>query len=77
MPPRIDHDTEAQTSRIGRYQDALLLWLKWNEAHQRMTGALYASRRDPQQIEQLMDRLDQLRAEAVRLSQELLDSAGQ
>jgi hypothetical protein len=58
----------------NKYQEALLVWLRWNDAHERITTSLYGAGQDTRQIEQMLDHLDQLRMQAVRLSQELLDS---
>ncbi|MCH8046404.1 MAG: hypothetical protein IID44_22065 [Planctomycetes bacterium] len=57
-----------------RYQDALLLWLRWNNAYERVTATLYDARHDPRKQEQLLDEMDQLRQQAVDFSRELLDS---
>ena len=61
-------------SQGERYQDALLLWLRWNNAYERVTATLYDARHDPRKQEQLLDEMDQLRQQAVDFSRELLDS---
>ena len=63
-----------QAALRDRYQDALLLWLRWNNAYERVTAAIYDARQDPKKQEQLMDEMDQLRQQAVEISHELLDS---
>ena len=63
-----------EASVAQRYQDALLLWLRWNNAYERVTAAIYDSRQDPCEQEELMDQMDQLRQQAVAMSHELLDS---
>ncbi len=74
MPVDVRKDNPAAINPWAKYQEALLLWVRWNDAHERITGALFRSDQDPQAIEQALDQLDQLRAEAVRLSQQLLDA---
>ena len=64
----------AEASQGERYQDALLLWLRWNNAYERVTATLYDARHDPRKQEQLLDEMDQLRQQAVDFSRELLDS---
>jgi hypothetical protein len=77
MQPHVDDRRSTGSALAGRFQEALLLWLRWNDAHQRMTGLLYESRQDQRTVEELLDQLDRLRQEAVQLSQELLDKSGQ
>ena len=71
---RQDPSDRGQASLGERYQDALLLWLRWNSAYERSTAALYDARQNPREQEEIMDQMDQLRQQAVNLSRELLDS---
>jgi hypothetical protein len=56
-----------------RLREALLLWLRWNDAYERVTERLYAGQFSPEQTEAVMDEVDDLRREAIRLSHELLN----
>lgn len=56
-----------------RLREALVMWLRWNDAHEKCTERLFCEHCDPRQTEELLDQLDGLRHEAVRLSHELLD----
>jgi hypothetical protein len=71
---RQDPSDRGQTSVGEKYQDALLLWLRWNSDYERSTAALYDARQDPREREEILDQLDQLRHQAVDISRELLDS---
>lgn len=56
-----------------RYQEALTLWLRWNDAQEHIDANLFAARHDIQQATELLDQLDRLRQRAVKLSSQLLD----
>jgi hypothetical protein len=71
----VQKDADAASRLLERHQEALFLWLRWNDAHQRATSVLYDAGEDSARIEQILDQLDQLRLKAVQISQELLDSA--
>jgi hypothetical protein len=47
---------------------ALQLWLRWNDAYEKTTACMFDRGQDRRAIEDLMDQLDQLRLQAVRLS---------
>jgi hypothetical protein len=68
-PPAPAGITEQQL----RWREALVLWLRWNEAYEHVTARMYQPGQDAQQLELLMDQMDQIRSQAIRLSQELLD----
>ena len=55
------------------FREALVSWLRWNEAYERVSTAMYDSQNDPRQLESLMDQMDRLRRRAIKLSHELLD----
>lgn len=55
-----------------RCHEILLLWLRWNEEQQRLTETLFEQREQPEKLEALLDRVDELRREAVANSQQLL-----
>ncbi len=55
-----------------RSHEAIRLWLRWNEAYERVTAEMYQSGGDPRKTEELMDQMDQLRRQAIELSNEVL-----
>jgi len=61
------------TDRELAFRDALIMWLRWNEAHERVTAQLFGENQSQEQLEMTLDQIDQLRAEAIRLSRDLLD----
>lgn len=56
-----------------RWREALVLWLRWNQAYEHATERMFQAGQDPAQIEQLMDQMDELRRQAVAQSHQLLD----
>ena len=62
------------TDAQERYRTALRVWLQWNELHERLCAQLYRAGRDPHSLEEKLDTVDRLRQQAVRLTQELLQS---
>jgi len=66
-------DVETASRLVERCHEALLLWLRWNDAHQQVSRLIYDAGEDASRIEQILDQLDQLRLKAVQASQELLD----
>jgi hypothetical protein len=55
-------------------QQALVLWLRWNDGFEKVTEQMYSAGLEREQAEQVLDELDQVRREAVRLSQVILNS---
>jgi hypothetical protein len=55
------------------HREALLLWLRWNDAYERVTEQLFQIGDDPAAAEAMMDQLDALRREAASKSRALLD----
>jgi hypothetical protein len=78
MDQRIDSAPPTATARLTdvemRCRDALLLWLHWNDAYERVTEAMCRPGQTQDQLESLMDSMDQLRREAIAKSHELLDA---
>jgi hypothetical protein len=77
-----DVPLEASTSspelaKAGEFQararEALSLWVRWNEVYQQVTAAMFDQRQNLEQLQQTMDLADELRRQAVRLTQELLE----
>jgi hypothetical protein len=51
---------------------ALVLWLRWNDAFERVNREMYLRRHEPEVLEALMSQLDELREEAVRQTDAVL-----
>jgi hypothetical protein len=56
-----------------RWREALVLWLRWNQAYEHVAEQMLQAGHDPARLEQLMDQMDELRREAVAQSHQLLD----
>jgi hypothetical protein len=54
------------------WQQALQLWLNWNEAYEQEMACLFKSGQPMQRVEYSMDQLDDARQEAVRLSETII-----
>ncbi|REJ68157.1 MAG: hypothetical protein DWQ31_08460 [Planctomycetota bacterium] len=54
------------------WQEALMLWLSWNRAYERLTAKMCRAGQDQEKLEQLMDEMDQLRVQAIDRSEALL-----
>lgn len=72
-PPSQSIDDNELTEAQLRWREALVCWLRWNEAYENVTAIMYDKRQNPEQLEQLMDQMDALRRRAVELSEQLLD----
>jgi len=69
MPP-------AESSSVDLPQPckkALVLWLQWNDAYEQSIAKMFHCSQDQRALEDMMDRMDRLRRDAVELSQDLLD----
>ena len=58
---------------LGRYKEALRMWLHWNEAYDQLTARMFQVAHDQRQMEDLADHVDRLRAQAVAATRQLLD----
>jgi hypothetical protein len=56
---------------------ALVLWLRWNDAFEKVNRELYSNRQDPETLEVLLSQLDSLRQEAVRRTEAALNAAAE
>ena len=54
------------------YEQVLVLWLRWNDAHERITTELFERRADQLGVEELLSQVDELREQAVKASRTLL-----
>ena len=56
-----------------RWKEALMLWLSWNSTYEKLTSRMCRTGQDKAKIEVLMDEMDQLRRQAIDLSETLID----
>jgi len=56
-----------------QWREALVLWLRWNQAYEHVTEQMFQAGQNPAQLQDIMDQMDDLRREAVAQSQQLLD----
>jgi len=54
------------------YEQTLVLWLRWNDANERITTEMFEQRNDQDGIEALLSQVDELREQAVVASRALL-----
>jgi hypothetical protein len=65
-PPRSAADTDPT------WRDALQLWLRWNTAHAELTSRMFEVQNNSAMMEDLLDQVEQLRLQAVELSEQLI-----
>lgn len=66
-------ESEGVTDLQLRWREALVLWLRWNQAYEHVTERMFQAGHNPAQLQEMMDQMDDLRREAVAQSQQLLD----
>jgi len=54
------------------WRDALQLWLRWNTAHTELTSRMFEVQHNSAMMEDLLDQVEQLRLQAVKLSEQLI-----
>lgn len=71
------HGVNADRSTISdfemRCREALVLWLRWNEAYERVTEQMYQPGTSQESLQDTMDQVEDLRRQAISLSQEMLE----
>jgi hypothetical protein len=67
----VDHAAESEED--ARYNRAISMWLKWSAAYEEVSGRMFKEGEDTAKLEALLDEMDQLRLEAVELSEGLLN----
>lgn len=70
---RSEVESEGVTDLQLRWREALVMWLRWNQAYEHVTERMFQAGHNPAQLQELMDQMDDLRREAVAQSQQLLD----
>ncbi len=64
---------DQSSDKSAKWNRVLSMWLSWSEAYEEITSRMYRDGEDTQELESLMDEMDQVRQEAVKLSESLLD----
>ena len=64
-----DKNAEASAS----WNRVIEMWLQWSSAYEEVSGRLFEDGEDAHKLEALLDEIDQLRLEAVELSEGLLN----
>ena len=62
-------DDEEGTTALSR---VIGMWLQWSSAYEEVSGRMFQEGEDTQKLEAMLDEMDQLRLEAVELSEDLL-----
>lgn len=70
---RSECESEGITDLQLQWREALVLWLRWNQAYEHVTEQMFQAGQDPARLQEMMDRMDDLRREAIAQSQQLLD----
>ena len=65
-------EAEHVVDASNAWREALQLWLRWNQAHDQITRALFEGGKPSQRLEDVMDQLDSMRKQAVALSEDLI-----
>jgi hypothetical protein len=55
-----------------QYREALVLWLRWDREHLRLTELLFAAGHDQRRVEELLDACESMKARVVELSKSLV-----
>jgi hypothetical protein len=71
-PASVNENPGTHGAAAEPYQRALLLWLQWNDAYQRLAEVMFQAGADQQAIQASLDVCDRMRQDAARLSRELL-----
>lgn len=69
--PSKSSQADASDSR-RRCEQALVLWLRWNDAYERVTSEMFEQRDNPERVDQLLGQVDELRRQAVETTQAVL-----
>lgn len=65
----------ASAPTVETYQEALRLWLQWNDGYEQLTTRMYDARHAPEELETLAEQLERLRQKAIAASRVLIDNA--
>ena len=68
----IDAEDASGTNETASWNRVIGMWLQWSSAYEQVSGRLFEDGENAQKLEALLDEMDQLRLEAVELSEGLL-----
>ena len=69
----IDAEDTNNAEESASWNRVIGMWLQWSSAYEEVSGRLFEDGEDAHKLEALLDEMDQLRLEAVELSEGLLN----
>ncbi|MCE9552559.1 MAG: hypothetical protein K8T91_04165 [Planctomycetes bacterium] len=69
---RVISTPPSQNDELKSWKEAIMLWLSWNSAQEKLTEKMYKAGQDQRKLETLMDEMDMFRQRAIMLSERLL-----
>ena len=72
-PDAIDAEQAPNVDENTSWNQVIAMWLQWSSAYEQVSGRLFEDGEDAHKLEALLDEMDQLRLEAVELSEGLLN----
>ena len=68
-----DADDALAADETASWNRVIGMWLQWSTAYEEVAGKLFEEGEDTEKLEALLDEMDQLRLDAVELSEGLLE----
>ena len=68
-----DAEDDLNADENASWNRVIGMWLQWSSAYEEVSGKLFEDGEDAHKLEALLDEMDQLRLEAVELSEGLLN----
>ena len=62
------------TAEATSWREAVMLWLSWNQTHERLVAKMCRSDQCPEKIAAMQDEMEALREQAIDLSEELIQA---
>jgi hypothetical protein len=69
----LDAASPLDADEATRWNQVLGMWLQWSSAYEEVAGRMFEEGEDAEKLEALLDEIDQLRLDAVELSEGLLE----
>jgi hypothetical protein len=69
----LDAASSLDADEAARWNQVLGMWLQWSTAYEEVAGRMFEEGEDAEKLEALLDEIDQLRLDAVELSEGLLE----
>ena len=69
----LDAASSLDADEAARWNQVLGMWLQWSTAYEEVAGRMFEEGENAEKLEALLDELDQLRLDAVELSEGLLE----